>query len=62
MTAPSIPLDVLVRAVAALKGAKAAPVNGPISHETWADVVQAHSALAFHVERLLANNRIEVAA
>jgi hypothetical protein len=55
-------VTVLVRAVAALKVAKDTPVCEPISKEAWADVMRSHNEMQYHLERLLAGQKVEVEA
>jgi hypothetical protein len=56
----TIPLEVLVRAAAALKAVKNSPIGG-LPSETWSEVLHAHSALQYHLTMLMRDQAITVA-
>jgi hypothetical protein len=55
-----VPLTVLIRAAAALKLAKDAPICGGLTAKTWEEVLHSHSELNYHLERLLANQAVAI--
>ena len=59
-TPHTIPLAILVRAAAALKGAKNSPAGLPLATTAWAEVNRSHGELSHHLEKLLAGQEVEL--
>lgn len=52
-TPHTIPLPVLIRAVAALKISKGLSVGEPLRHQDWITVMRAYNEMDSHLERLV---------
>lgn len=60
MSQRQIPIEVIMRAVSALKAVKDMPVGITASHSTWAAVMRSHNELQMYLERLTKGIQVEV--